>query len=80
MIGLLAVVAGLVWVVTNPGSFLFLPLDLLGVLTVAGGALLLVAGLLGRVGKERMLGTVLTVLVVVSAIVAVIVVAALEVL
>lgn len=76
-LGVLFVVVGLGWVITHPGSFVFLPLDLLGVLIVAGGALLLVAGLLGHVGDVRMMGTLLTVLVVVSAIVATIVTATL---
>lgn len=79
VLGLLAVVIGLAWVVMNPGSFMILPFDLLGVLLVAGGALLLVSGLLGRLGAQKMMGTVLLVLVVVSAIVATIVTAALAV-
>lgn len=78
-LGVLAAVVGVVWVLTNSGSFVFLPMGLLGVLLVAGGALLLTAGLLGHLGMERLLGTLLTVLVVVSAIVAAIVVGALAV-
>lgn len=76
-LGVLFVVVGLGWIITHPGSFLFLPLDLLGVLIVAGGALLLVSGMFGRVGDTKMMGTLWTVLVVVSAIVATIVTAAL---
>lgn len=78
-IGLLAVVVGLAWAVMSPGSFLFLPIGLLGLLLIAGGALFLVAGLLGNIGRKKVLGALLTVLVIVSALVAVIVVLALEV-
>lgn len=79
ILGLFAVVIGLAWVIMNPGSFMILPFDLLGVLLVAGGALLLVSGLFGQLGSEKMMGTLWTLLVVVSAIVAVIVTAALAV-
>lgn len=78
-VGLIAALAGIVFAVMHGGSFLFLPMDLLTLLTVAGGALLLVAGLVGRTPVDALLVVVWVVLVVVSAIVAVIVVLALNV-
>lgn len=78
-VGLIAVLVGVAWALTSAGSFLFLPLDLLGVLLVAGGALLIVSGLFGHFGTPKLMGALWVVLVVVSAIVAVIVILALEV-
>lgn len=73
-VGVVAVLSGLVFAVMNyPANFLFLPLDLLTLLTVAGGALLVVAGLVGRTAYDSLLILVWVVLVVVSALVATIV-------
>lgn len=79
VVGLIAVLTGVAWAVTNGGSFLFLPLDLLGILFVAGGALLIVSGLFGQLGRGKLMGALWVVLVVVSAIVAALVIMALEV-
>lgn len=79
VVGLIAVITGLAWATMAPGWFMFLPLGLLSLLLVAGGALLIVSGLFGKIGGDALMGTLWLVLVVVSAIVAVLVVLSLEV-
>lgn len=79
-LGLLAVLAGLLAAILNPGQFLALPVGLLSLLTLAGGGLLLVSGLVDSSGSGQLLLWAWAGLVTVAAAVAAIIVLALNVL